>query len=175
MVDWDATDWAATPDFSDAIDDISEDVNFNGWTRGEDTDEGNSPAGTHTLHLKPGLHAKYSLYNAGGELYGKLRPWLPIRIRATHNSVTYTVFTGYIDSIKVNPSPGVQSVEITVTDGADLLARQLITQDYDNRESMSDGDAVNAILDAAGWSSTQRNIDTDGGDDLLNYPQTGVY
>jgi hypothetical protein len=175
MVDWNATDWTATPDFSQAIDDISEDVNFNGWTRGEDTDAGNSPAGTHTLRLKPGLHAKYSLYNAASTLYGLIRPWLPVRIRAIHNLTTYAIFAGFIDEVAVDPAPDRQSVTITITDGADLLARQLITQDFDTRTSMSDGAAIGKVLDAAGWSSSQRNIDTDGGADLLNYPETGVY
>lgn len=174
MVDWDATDWAADPDFSEDIDDISEDVNFNGWQRGKDTEEGNAPSGIHEIRIKAGLHAKYSIYNTSSPLYGKIRPWLPIRIRAIHDENTYPVFKGFISSIKVDPHPDKQEVYFYVTDGTDLLARQLITQDYDNREQMSDGEAINKVLDAAGWSSTQRDIDTSGGD-ILNYPLTGVY
>lgn len=175
MVDWDSTDWSAEPDFSEDIDDISDDVIYDGWFRGKNLEEGNAPAGTFDLRIKPGLHEKYSLYNSSSPLYGKIRPWLPIRIRAIHNSITYAVFRGFISSLKVNPRPDKQQSYMYITDGSDLLARQLVTQDFNNREKMSDGDAVGKVLDAAGWSATQRDVDNDGGDDLVNYPQTGVY
>jgi hypothetical protein len=175
MVDWDAINWAAEPDFSEDIDDISDDVNFNGWTRGKEIEEGNAPSGTHEIKLKAGLCDKYSIYNVSSPLHDKIRPWLPIRIRAIHDSITYPVFAGFISSIKVDPSPDKQAVYIYITDGTDLIARQLITQDFDTREQMSDGEAIGKILDAAGWSLTRRNLDTNGGDDLLNYPQTGEY
>ena len=175
MVDWDATDWAVTPDFTQAIDDISADINFSGWQRGKNTEEGNAPAGTHEIKLTPGLHQKYSIYYVPSPLHNKIRPWLPIRIRAMHDGNTYNVFSGFISSIKVDPHPSKQMVYIYVTDGSDLMARQLITQDYDTRTQMSDGEAVERVLDSAGWDPLKRNIDIDGGGDLLQYPQTGEY
>lgn len=174
MVDWEATDWNATPDFTQDIDDISADLQHIGIDRGQNREEGNSPAATLELQLKPGLVSKYSPYNTGSVLYPYVRPWLPVRIRATHNSVTYPKFAGWISRIAINPHKDIQSVYLYVTDGADLLARQLVTQDYDTRAQMSDGAAVGTILDAAGWNASKRTLGS-GGDDLLNYPAVGVY
>ena len=173
-VDWDGTDWQATPDFSEGIDDISNDVSYIDISRGKEREEGNAPASFMQVKMKSGLHAKYSLYNTGSVLYGKIRPWLVIRARAVHSAVTYPIFFGFISSIKVNPHLNKQSVTIYATDGMDVLARQLITQDYEDRTVMTDGAAVGLVADAAGWSATKRDIDVDGGD-ILNYPAIGRY
>ena len=173
-VDWDGTDWQATPDFSQAIDDISDDVAYIDISRGKEREEGNAPASFMQVKIKAGLHEKYSLYNASGVLYGKIRPWLVIKVIATHSVIEYPLFYGFISSIKVNPLPSKQEVIIYATDGMDLLARQLISQDYENRTVMTDGAAVGLVADAAGWSAAKRDIDIDGGD-ILNYPITGAY
>jgi hypothetical protein len=174
MVDWDATNWAHDPVFS-GDDDISDDVSYIETVRGKETEEGNAPAATLQIRLKAGLCADYSPYNVASPYYDRIRPWLTVRIRATHNAVEYPVFFGFISSIKVDPRPDRQTVILYVTDGTDLLARQMITQDPEDTDSISDGEAIERVLDAAGWSPTRRNIDTNGGDDLLNYPATHPY
>ena len=174
MVDWDMTDWTAAPDFSQAIDDISADVNNIRWLRGDDREEGNIPASTLELTIIPSEYAKYSVYNAAGDLYGKLLPWKVVRIRATHQGTTYNIFFGYISKIKCDPNPQNPSAYIYVTDGIDLLARTLITQDENIRETMTDGAAVGKVLDAAGWSATRRDLDIDGGE-IFQYPETSAF
>ena len=173
MVDWDATNWAANPIFV-GDDDISDDVRFNGISRGKEDEEGNAPAGTLQIKLKAGLVAKYSPWTAG-VLVGRIRPWLPVRIIATHLTIPYARYFGFISSIKVDPRPDKQSVTLYCTDGTDLLARQMIAQDYETKTQMSDGAAVNLVLDSAGWSGLRRDIDTDGGAELLNYPDVAAY
>jgi hypothetical protein len=173
MIDWDATDWAATPDFSEGYDDISADVKSVRWVRGKDVEAGNAPASTLEIRITPGLCSYYSP-ETSDTLSGLIRPWLPIRVRTT-GTFTHNIFFGYISKIAINPHTEVQSVYLYCTDGIDLLARQLITQDWDTRTSMSDGDAITAIADVAGWSATRRDIDVDGGADLLNYPSVHVY
>ena len=176
-IDWDATDWSDTPDFSEEYDTISEvdGVTFVGWKRGKETDEGNIPAATLEIRLKPGYHAKYSPYTTDADLVNKVRPWLPVRVRAVYDETYYPVFAGFLSSIKIDPHPDRQSVLFYVTDGMDLLARQMITQDPEDLSRMSDGQAMNEILNAAGWSGERRNIDMDGGDQLLNYPACYEY
>lgn len=179
-IDWDAQDWSVEPDFSEDYDQISGDVdadgiNFPGWTRGKQREEGNAPAATCEIRLKPGLCEKYSPFTTDSDLQGKVRPWLPVRVRAYHNEAYTTVFTGFISRFHYNPHPDVQSVILYCTDGMDLLARQLITQDTTDTELCSDGDAIDKILDAAGWSPTRRSIDKDGGDDFVAYPACGEY
>lgn len=171
MVDWDMTDWSATPDFSEAIDDISDDVQSINLMHGDDREEGNIPASTIEIRIKGNLYAKYSPYNTAGDLYGKLLPWRVIRIRATHNAVTYNVFFGFISKYKIDPDLDNPSVYLYCTDGVDLLARTLVTQDYNRRLNLTDGEAVEAVLDAAGWSSSRRDIDSVAGQNF-QYPDT---
>lgn len=175
-VDWDAVDWAADPDFSEDYDNISGDVDADGfaylsWQRGKEKEEGNAPAGTLEVRLKQGLVEKYSPFT-DGVLAGKVRPWLPVRLRVFRNSIYVPVYAGFISSIRIDPLIGFETVLLYCTDGTDLLARQIETQDPANRTIMSDGVAIGRILDAAGWSVSRRNIDLDGGDSLLGFPAT---
>lgn len=179
-IDWDAEDWSVEPDFSEDYDQISGDVdadgiNFVGWERGKQREKGNAPAATCEIRLKPGLCAKYSPFTADADLQGKVRPWLPVRIRAYHNAAYTTLYTGFISRINLNPHPDIQSVILYCTDGTDLLARQMVAQDTTNRTMMSDGDAIDELLDAAGWNRARRNIDKDGGDDFVSYPASTAY
>jgi len=175
MVDWNATDWAAAPDFSEEIDDISLDVqDIPSDFRGTNKESGNAPAATFEIKLIPGLIDKYSPFSTSSPLYGLIRPWLPIRIRAIYLEITYDVFTGFISRIHINPDPDVEEVYFYITDGSDLLARQKVAQDFDTRTQMSDGEAVGKLLDAGGWSADKRILDTSGGQ-TLNYPLVGAY
>jgi hypothetical protein len=176
-IDWDAEDWSVTPNFSEAYDTITDvdGVNFVGWKRGKEREEGNAPAGTCEIRLKPGLCDKYSPFTSDSDLQGKVRPWLPVRVREYHDSAYTIVYTGFISRIHYNPHPDVQLVIFYCTDGTDLLARQIIAQDTTDRTYMSDGDAMDKILDAAGWSRARRNIDKDGGGDFVSYPASTAY
>ena len=96
MVDWDATDWAAEPDFTQDYDEISGDVaddgiNFIGYHRGKEREAGNAPAATLEITMTPALCDKYSPFTTG-DLAGKIRPWLPVRVRAQHNAIWYNIF-----------------------------------------------------------------------------------
>jgi len=180
MVDWDATDWTDEPDFSESYDNISDDVDIGGvvgldWGRGELKEDGNAPAATLTITLRKGLCQRYSPFTTDADLAGKVRPWLPIRVRAYHLGVYTTQYTGFISTISINPALSAQSVTFNCTDGTDLLARQLISQDPTDKEICSDGQSVHKILDAAGWPRTKRDIDMDGGNDLMAYPSSSSY
>lgn len=174
MVDWDMTDWSATPAFA-GDDDISDDVMEVRWIRGKETEEGNAPAATLELRIQPDHILKYSPCNAGSVLAGKLLPWRVVRVRSSHNAIVYNEFFGFISGISVDPHPDHPQVSIYCTDGVDLLARQTLTQDQENIIPMSDGAAVASILDAAGWSAARRDIDVDGGVGLLGYPAVTEY
>lgn len=167
-VDWDATDWKATPDFSDAIDDITGYVELFYIERGKNQEQGNNQAGTLDLTLD-NSDKRFSPTYAASPLFGKIRPWLPIRVRATVGA-TETIYTGFISKIKVDPHLDVQKAYLYCTDGMDLLARNMVIQNGDDRTEMNDGEAVGNILTAAGWPISKRNIDTDGGN--VKYPLT---
>ena len=171
MVDWDATDWQATPDFSEAYDDISDYVKTGYIDRGKNTERGNCTAGTLDIVLD-NEDKRFSPPYAASPLHDKIRPWLPVRVRATVVGVaTYVVYTGFISRLKINPDINVQEAYLYCTDGMDLLARQMVTQDVDNRTMTNDGDACNQLLDAAGWPAYRRVTDLDGGS-IVNFPAT---
>lgn len=172
-VDWDMVDWAADPDFSEGIDDISSYVKAVSFSKGKDKELGNIPASTVEIILR-NEDGRFSPPNASSPLYGKLLPWRMIRLRIQHDSIWYPRFFGYISKYKIEPHPERQVAYIYATDGMDLLARQIITQDEDDKTKMSDGAAVGKVLDAAGWSATRRDIDTDGGE-ITEYPACYVF
>ena len=179
-IDFDANNWAATPDFSEAYDTVcgtagADGANVIAITRGKQKEEGNAPAATCEIQMVPGLQEKYSPYTSDSDLAGKIRPWLPVRVRAYYNSEYKPLFAGFISAIRIKPHADIQSVIFYCTDGMDLLARQLITQDPTDVTIQSDGASINAILNAAGWPTGKRDIDTSGGNELLGYPACTEY
>lgn len=172
MVDWDATDWNATPDFSEGIDDISAYVQNRGIfvDRGKKVEDGNIPAGTVDLTLN-NSDKRFSPTYGAGPLFGKIRPWLPVRIRASVSGGGFiTFYTGFIERISVDPHPNIQEAYLYCTDGSDLLARNMVSLDKGDRSMVTDGAAVGYLLDGAGWPSSKRSLDTDTGA-IVNFPQ----
>ena len=173
-VDWDATDWTATPDFSEAIDDITLFVRKIIPDRGKKVELGNIPAGVLDIVLN-NSDKRFSPLYASSPLYGKMRPWLPVRVRGTvTGGSAVIIFTGFIARIIVNPHKGIQQAYLYCTDGMDLLARNMVLIDKGDRTMVSDGEAVGLVLDGAGWAVGKRSIDTDT-EAIVNYPQTTEY
>ncbi len=175
MVDWDATNWLDTPDFSEGIDDISNYVKHPIYIdRGKNVELGNIPAGILELTLRND-DKRFSPVNGASPLFGKMRPWLPVRVRATvTGGAAITFYVGFISRISVNPHLDVQEAYLYCTDGMDLLARNMVAVDKGDRSMVTDGAAIDHVLDGAGWPSNKRNIDTDA-PAIVNYPTTAEY
>lgn len=170
-IDWDATDWRAVPDFSEAIDNITRYVKSHYVARGKEVELGNIPAGTLDITLT-NESKRFSPTYGASPLSPKMRPWLPIRVRATVTGGAAIIFyTGFISRISVNPHPDVQEAYLYCVDGMDLLARNMISLDRGERSMVTDGAAIGYILDGSGWPAAKRNIDIDTGA-IVNYPQT---
>jgi len=170
FIDWDATDWRATPTFA-GTDDITDYVKNLSIVRGKDQEAGNNLAGTLNIELD-NSSKNFSPPYAAGDYYGKIRPYLPVRVRATvDGGASLTIYTGFISRIKVNPHLDSPIANIYCVDGMDLLARNMVTQNEDDTTPMNDGAAVGRVLDAAGWPVGKRTIDT-AGSDILKYPVT---
>lgn len=175
-VDWEATNWLATPDFTQGIDDISGYVKTIYVDRGKGVELGNTPAGTCDITLN-NADKRFSPTYAASPIViaGEIRPWLPVRVRAiVTGGGLITFFTGFISRISVNPHMGVQEVYLYCTDGMDLLARNMVAVDKSDRSMVTDGAAIGYVLDGAGWPSGKRDIDVDGGS-IVNYPPTTDY
>ncbi len=172
-IDWDCADWAGAHDFTGEYDDITGDVRSLRINRGKPSDEGIYPAAQ--LELVLNNHTgKYFITNAESPLYGKIRIWLPVRVRATYSETTYNIFYGYLNRITAYPVRDKQNIYFYATDGIDLLSKQILIQDMDDKTTMTDGDAIDEILDAGGWSATRRLVDYTGGD-IINHPDTFTY
>ncbi len=172
-VDWDATDWTDTPDFSEAIDDISDYVKNIYTDRGKKVEQGNTPAGTLDITLN-NEDKRFSPTYAASPIViaGDIRPWLPVRVRATvTGGAAIDFYTGFISRISVNPLPDIQEAYLYCTDGMDLLARNVVAVDKSDRSMVTDGAAIGYVLDAAGWPAGKRSIDVDTGA-IVNYPTT---
>jgi hypothetical protein len=170
FVSWNTVGWQTEPDWLGEYDDISEYVEDWHIVDGKDSEAGNYVASTLDLILKNESKIFTPTY-VPGPLHGLLLPMKQVIFLSSHNDVVYPLFYGYIDQLTVKPHWEAKQAELYCTDGMDVLARQLISQDWNNRMKMTAGAAVGKILDAAGWSPTRRVLDTMGGANL-NYPES---
>lgn len=89
----------------------------------------------------------------------QVTPMRGVRVRATHNGVTYDLARGFADSWQIAYSgPGYSTCTLTATDATKILSN------YDRAAvaavgaSERSGARVNRILDSASWPSTDRVI-----------------
>ena len=100
----------------------------------------------------------YSPENASSPLYGNLVPGRPVKITATQDAATTTIYRGFLDNYTVSPNKGDRAVTMSCLD---LMARfaqanPLSTPLY---ASIRTGTAIGYILDALGWPSGARDLD----------------
>lgn len=84
-------------------------------TRGRTGQDGHMNAGTLTLVLDDQA-GTYNPENASSSLAPNVVPLRPIRVRATHNAITYDLFFGFITRIEHNPAPSAQETRIEAMD-----------------------------------------------------------
>jgi hypothetical protein len=89
-----------------------------------------------------------------------IRPMIPVRIQATYSAVTYDLFSGFIEGWPQQWTRGPSGdawVDVTAVDAFKVLnlAEVTITRGVEDT-----GSRIGAVLDAIGWSATDRAIDT---------------
>jgi len=151
-IDWDCTNWAGPHDFTQAIDDITADVQHVRISRGKERDADVYPAATMEMILE-NSSGRYYPTAVAGDLVGKIRLWLPVKVTADFGGSTYSLFYGYINRIAAYPIINRQNIYFYATDGTDLLSKTIIVQDMDAKSVLSDGKAVCQVLNAAGWKT----------------------
>lgn len=165
-VDWDCADFAGVHDFTTAIDDISADVKHIRISRGKDKDSNTYPAATMEMVLE-NSSGKYYPTATSGDLVGKVRLWLPVKVEATYATVVYPLYYGYINRITAYPIKSKQDIYFYATDGIDLLAKTIVTQDMDHKVVMNDGEATSAVLNAASWKTAPIGCTFEADDDTV--------
>ena len=153
-------DWNNDGDFTDANEDVSADVisvnsrlgrNFASQLTGE------AIAGNMTVVVRNET-GKYSPFNTSGALYGNLVPNRKIQFSTYYPSVT-VLWSGFIESIVPEMNMNKRQVAVINAKGAFRRFSQQNVR-VPMSTSTATGTAIGAILDAAGWPSSDRSIDT---------------
>lgn len=110
-------------DASPSWTDITSRVRQMDTNSGRQSDLDQYRAGTCTLTLDNRDRNLDPTYTAG-PFFGNLKPMRPLRIRATHNAITYDVWYGFIDGWPQDYEPPRDAwVTVEATDAFELLAR----------------------------------------------------
>jgi hypothetical protein len=96
--------------------------------------------------------------NSQSTYAGNMKIGVPVRIRATYNTVTYPLFYGHVTRWPLSyPVPGKDAVAtVEVTENLAVLNSTLLTQTY--AEESTD-ERVDSVLDDAGWPAAARDLD----------------
>lgn len=99
-----------------------------------------------------------TLDNRDGRFTPGIDPHTGIRVEVDHNGTWRPIFTGLVESAPAGwaPSGKDATVAVSAVDGLSWLARIDVTVQLDAQDS---GARINAVLDAAGWPSSLRDID----------------
>lgn len=154
-------DWNGNGDFSDISEDVTGDVLRReplSIVYGRDQTRSLSPmrAGEASFLLN-NISRDYSPENDSSPLAGNILPGRPVRIRATHNLQTHSLFRGFTDDYDVLPDLTERAVKLTFLDA---LARFRGTEiSTELHHGIRTGEAIGLILDAIGWPKADRDLD----------------
>lgn len=99
---------------------------------------------------------KYSPLNSASPYYGYLNPNRPVRVNVTYITSTYTLFTGFLDALTIDPQFGKQSVHIQASDVVKNLKAQTISMPI--RANINVGSLVSEILSYATVPVSDRHV-----------------
>lgn len=152
-------------DYADANEDITGYVRSVSCRRGRDfpttlPGEGYVPAGTLDAELL-NTSGRFSSGNASSPLYGSIKPGRRVRLTATYNAVTYTLWTGVLDKIEpAAPQVGVlPTARLTAFGHLSRLTAKNISPPA-AAAGQDTGAIITSILDEAGIDSTEYNVET---------------
>lgn len=149
--------------------------------RGRDNEWGDHKAGRARLVLD-NQSGRFDPWDTGGSLYPYINmPRRGIRITVGEADPTegtpvlpllwftkgnaYTIYTGWIDDIRPAGSIRDKRVELIAHDGwTDLIGQEV---SIELKEGVTTDEAITAVLDAIGWDSGARTLDT--GNDTISY------
>lgn len=95
--------------------------------------------------------------NASSPLNGYVQPGRHVRLIASTATTNAALFDGYIDAFDLKPGLNDRSVPMTCVDALGRIKGVSVTTSL--YKGIRTGDAINVLLNAAGWSSVARDID----------------
>jgi len=148
-------DWANTGSWTDESANVLNAHIRSGFPAGASPFDTVADVGTCTLTLNNEAR-RYSPDNMSGPLYGNLLPRRPMRARATDGISTWTLWRGYIDTIR--PDVGVYGARRVEVSGVDMLGvlqgmRISLGLQRSKRADQLIAGAVNAALNAPAASA----------------------
>lgn len=151
-------DWSGDGDFADTGEDVSARLLSVATRRGRSSVNDEIAPGSMSFDLD-NQEGDYSPYNAGSPLYGNVIPGRACKLEVVANATTYPVSYGYLSSIMQSRAPSDRpAMQFGALDAFDLL--RLGSVRVALQESQRVDQLLGAILDAAGWSATMRDLDT---------------
>jgi hypothetical protein len=154
--------------------DVSNQIDALTTRRGRNAEADQFQTGTCSLRIVD-QNGDFNSQNLSGPYAGLLDPMRKLQITATHNGVTYPIFSGFITSYQtITPQESNDNVSYCVISAVDAfrLAQnaQISTVSGTSAGQLS-GARINNILDQIQWPSTMRDVDP-GQTTMANDPGT---
>jgi hypothetical protein len=136
--------------------DITKYVQFATSDRGSAREQERVEAGVATFSLRNN-DERFTPFNPSSPYHPNILPMRRIRIRAEWLGQSYPIFTGFVEGWPVRFTDAVnQMTEIQAVDGFKLLSLAKVSGSFPQQQS---GARIAAILTAAGWPSSERDLD----------------
>ena len=143
--------------------DVSNQVDGITTRRGRNAEADQFQTGTCSMRIVD-QNGDFNPMNSAGPYYGLLDPMRKLQITATHNGVTYPIFSGFITGYQtITPQESNDNVTyttITAVDAFRLVQNAQISTVAGTSAGQLSGARINAILDSIQWPSSMRDIDT---------------
>ena len=150
-------------DSASVIVDVSNQVDGITTRRGRNAEADQFQTGTCSMRIVD-QNGDFNPMNSAGPYYGLLDPMRKLQITATHNGVTYPIFSGFITGYQtITPQESNDNVTyttITAVDAFRLVQNAQISTVAGTSAGQLSGARINAILDSIQWPSSMRDIDT---------------
>jgi hypothetical protein len=150
-------------DSAAVIVDVSNQVDGLTTRRGRNAEADQFQTGTCSMRIVD-QNGDFNPQNTGSPYFGLLDPMRKLQITATHNGVTYPIFSGFITGYQtITPQESNDNVTyttITAVDAFRLVQNAQISTVAGTSAGQLSGARINAILDSIQWPSSMRDIDT---------------
>lgn len=142
--------------------DVSNQIDGLTTKRGRNAEADQFQTGTCSLRIVD-QNGDFNSMNVSGPYYGLLDPMRKLQITATHNGVTYPIFSGFITGYQtITPQESNDNVSYCVISAVDafrLAQNAQITTVSGTSAGQLSGARINNILDQISWPSSMRDVD----------------
>ena len=149
-------------DSASVIVDVSNQIDAITTRRGRNAEADQFQTGTCSLRIVD-QNGDFNSMNPSSPYFGLLDPMRKLQISATHNGVTYPIFSGFITGYQtITPQESNDNVSycvITAVDAFRLLQNAQITTVAGTSAGQLSGTRINKILDEIDWPAEMRDID----------------